>query len=135
MYVSITGLQLISPLYAPKFLWYAIPATRQAHAAPGNLYAGTTYLRGTHHTMTVWEDRSSMLRYMRTGDHAQAMKIFDEIATGKTYGYETDDPVVPTWDEMRHLYDTKARVVGKAGREAKRVERGQKAVEAMPEKG
>ena len=85
--------------------------------------------------MTVWEDRSSMLRYMRTGDHAQAMKIFDEIATGKTYGYETDDPVVPTWDEMRHLYDTKARVVGKAGREAKRVERGQKAVEAMPEKG
>lgn len=46
------------------------------------------------------------------------MKIFDDIATGKTYGYESH--IVPTWEEMRHLYDTKARVVGKAAREAKK---------------
>jgi hypothetical protein len=52
---------------------------------------------------------------MRKGDHVQAMKIFDSIATGKTYGYETDE--IPTWEAARELYDTKGRAVGRAARE------------------
>jgi hypothetical protein len=38
-----------------------------------------------------------MLDFMRSGVHLKAMKAFHSIATGRTYGYETDS--VPTWDE------------------------------------
>ena len=92
----------------------------QAKAAPGNVFADAKYIDGTQHTLSVWKDRQSMLRYMRTGDHVKAMKIFDDIATGKVYGYETDDETAPTWEEARKLYDTNGRLVGKAGREAKK---------------
>ena len=54
----------------------------------------------------VWEDRKSMLAYIREGSHVAAMKIVSEIATGKTYGYESD--VIPSWEEARQIYDTKA---------------------------
>ena len=54
------------------------------------------------------------------GDHVQAMKILDDIATGKVFGYESD--VVPTWEEARQLYDTKGREVGRAAREKKEIE-------------
>jgi hypothetical protein len=40
------------------------------------------------------------------------MKILDEIATGKIYGYESD--TIPTWDNARELYNKYALDVGKA---------------------
>jgi len=120
MYVSITGLTLHSVWHYPKFWSHALPSMMQAKAAPGNVLADAKYIDGTQHTLSVWKDRQSMLRYMRTGNHVKAMKIFDDIATGKVYGYETDDETAPTWEEARKLYDTNGRLVGKAGREAKK---------------
>jgi len=111
-------------MHAPKFWYYSIPAMMQAKQAPGNISAEARMIQGTHHTLSVWQDRRSMLNYMRSGNHVQAMKIFDDIATGKTYGYESD--VVPTWEELREMYETKARVVGTAGRELNKVKREQK---------
>jgi hypothetical protein len=32
---------------------------------------------------------------MRSGIHLKAMKSFHQIATGKTYGYESND--IPSW--------------------------------------
>lgn len=123
-YISITGLELKSMFHSPKFWFYAIPAMTQAKQAPGNISADGSYIQGTHHTLTVWKDRRSMLNYMRSGSHAKAMKIFDDIATGKTYGYESD--IIPTWEEVRNLYETKARVVGKAARDQKALEKNKK---------
>jgi hypothetical protein len=37
-----------------------------------------------------------MLHFMRSGAHLKAMKAFHQIATGRTYGYESDQ--IPTWD-------------------------------------
>ena len=124
MYVSITGLRLNSFLYAPKFMYYAVPSMIQAQSAEGNVMAQARNVDGVHHTLSVWEDRKSMLKYLRSSDHAKAMKIFDDIATGKTYGYEIDSAQeIPTWEEAVELYNTKGREVGKAGREKRAAER------------
>ena len=126
MYVSITGLQLHSMWKTPKFWMYAIPSMIQARSSPGNVYADARQIDGIHHTLSVWEDQRSMLNFLRSGDHVKAMKIFDDIATGKVYGYETNDDAVPTWEEVRKLYDNMGRPIGKAGRDAKRAEREKK---------
>ena len=123
-YISITGLKLKSMFHTPKFWYYAVPAMIQAKQAPGNISAQGNVINGVHHTLSVWKDRKSMLNYMRSGNHAQAMKVFDDIATGKTYGYESD--MIPTWEEVQHLYETKGVVKGKAAREARKLEKNKK---------
>ena len=104
-YVSITGLKLKSFYHAPKFWFHAIPSMIQAKKAPGNVSADARTVNGIHHTLTVWTDRKSMIKFMVSGDHAKAMKIFDDIATGKTYGYETDE--IPSWEEAVQIYEEK----------------------------
>jgi hypothetical protein len=37
-----------------------------------------------------------MLVFLQEGPHLKAMKAFHRIATGKTYGFESD--VIPTWE-------------------------------------
>jgi len=114
-YVSVTGLTLKSNLYLPKFLSYAIPASRQAAAAEGNLFSDQQCIDGVHHTLTVWEDKQSMRKYMLSGAHAKAMKIFREFANleygTKTHGYESDS--IPSWKEAIEIWDTEAKLHGK----------------------
>ena len=50
-----------------------------------------------HHTLTVWENRSKMMEYLRGKHHALAMKNFKAIGTGSVYGYE--DKIAPSWDQ------------------------------------
>ena len=106
-YISITGLNVKSFWHMPKFLRYTTEAKRQAEAAPGNISASTHGpYNGIYHTMTVWKDRSSMLRYFVSGAHAKAMKITSEISRPegtKVYGYSSDH--IPTWDEAYALWD------------------------------
>lgn len=124
VYVSVTGMELISEAHAPKFWEYASTSMKQAKEAPGNIFADGAKINNTYHTLTIWESKRSMLRYMQTGHHAEAVKIFDDVArAGKVYGYETPSIKVPTWDELRRIYDAHARPVGKAAREAKLPER------------
>eukprot|EP00037_Helgoeca_nana_P013476 m.124080 g.124080 ORF g.124080 m.124080 type:complete len:149 (-) comp22056_c0_seq2:278-724(-) len=119
MYVSTTGARsdCVVPLAQVRNVHDTGDAAlqQQANAAPGIISTDSRRTNGTIHTMSVWENRESMRQYMRKGDHVQAMKIFDSIATGKTYGYETDE--IPTVEVARELYDTKGRVMGRAARE------------------
>jgi hypothetical protein len=48
-----------------------------------------------------------MLVFMRSGAHLKAMKAFHTIATGKTFGYESDKR--PSWDEAIELLLTKGK--------------------------
>ena len=117
VYVSITGMELISEAHAVKFWSYASVAMQDAKEAPGNIFACGAKMQETFHTLTIWEDRASMLHYMNSGSHAKAMKVFSEIASsGKIYGYETPHIKVPSWDELRRIYDCYGRpmVVSKA---------------------
>lgn len=114
-YVSITGLELKSILYAPLFWYHAIPSMIQARSSPGNISANNFSKNGIQHTISVWTDKTSMLKYLRQGAHLQAMKLNSTISSyGKVYGYETD--CVPTdQQEIVDIWQKNGRVVlGKA---------------------
>ena len=53
----------------------------------------------------AWESREIMLKYLRSGAHLKAMKAFKQIATGPTYGYESES--IPSWDEAYALLTEK----------------------------
>lgn len=114
-YISITGFTLKSMLYLPKFMAYSIPAARQAASAEGNVLSEQRYIDGVLHTLSAWDDKASMRRYMLRGAHAKAMKITRDIGNleygTKTYGYESDN--IPTWDEAIRLWHEKATLHGK----------------------
>lgn len=102
VYVSITGLRLKSPFHAAWFWWHAIRSMVQAQRAPGNLRADARAINGVQHTLTVWTDRAAMRRFIVTGAHAKAMRAFPQIATGSTFGFETD--CVPDWADVHRLW-------------------------------
>ena len=97
----------------PAFWRHAIPSKLQAEAADGNIQASTTYRNGIMHTLTVWQDRKSMTRYMVSGAHAKAMKVIKDISNPggtKIYGYESE--TIPTWDEALALWDEHGKLHG-----------------------
>jgi hypothetical protein len=48
-----------------------------------------------------------MLVFMKNGVHLKAMKTFHSIATGRTYGYESD--TIPTWEVAYESLETKGK--------------------------
>ena len=105
VYVSITGLRVKSPLHFIPFIWHAIRSMTQINKAAGLIKAEARTINGIQHTLSVWKDEASMREYVISGAHLQAMKAFHSIASGKTYGYETDVP--PHWDEVHDIWLTK----------------------------
>ena len=101
MHISITGLKPKGLLGYIRFWFLAIPSFRQAQTAPGNLHADVRKIQGFQCTLTAWESRELMLNFLRSGVHLKAMKTFHKIATGPTYGYESD--TIPTWEEAFEL--------------------------------
>ena len=97
IYVSITGLTLLSPWKLPRFWSHAGPAMSAAISAPGNLSAEARTIAGVHRTLSTWQSRDAMRAYLRSPTHARAMRAFPKIATGKTYGYWADGR--PSWDD------------------------------------
>jgi hypothetical protein len=85
--------------------WPSGPSLRRVRP-PGNLLTEARTIDGVHHTLTVWRDRAFMVRYIRTGPHLEAMRVFPKIATGKVLGFSTDAP--PDWPEARRLWEKRA---------------------------
>ena len=108
-YVSITGLRLNSILHAPQFWWHAIRSMMQAKASAGIISADARTIRGVHHTLTVWESRDAMRRFLIAGAHLKAMQNFKSIASGKVLGFEADK--APDWDTVHQLWRTQGREV------------------------
>ena len=108
-YVAITGFHLTKLWQAPRFYWHAARAMKQAKSARGNLLAEARFIRGIHHTLTVWQTREAMLAYMREGPHLQAMKAFGTMGGGSTYGYETD--AIPDWTKAHGLWTEFGRTI------------------------
>jgi hypothetical protein len=113
-YVSVTGLTIKSFLYYPKFMYYAIPSSMQAQNADGNVLTRTTSVNGVQHTLTVWEDKMAMRKFMVAGAHRKAMAITSEVADlekTKVYGYESD--TIPTWDEAIEIWEKHGKLHGR----------------------
>ncbi len=97
MHISITGLKPKGLFGFFKFWSLAIPSFQEAKKAEGILFCEVKNMYGNQCTITAWESRDHMLQFMRSGIHLKAMKAFNKIATGKSYGYESDE--IPTWEQ------------------------------------
>lgn len=75
----------------------------QADAAPGILFSEVRTISGVQHTLTAWESKNHMKSYVHSGAHLKALKSFRRIATGKTFGFESDR--IPSWDEVHDLWN------------------------------
>jgi hypothetical protein len=62
---------------------------------------------GYQHTLTVWDSRTSMLDFMRSGAHLSAMKLFRKIATGKSVVFDSDGLV--SWKKALEIWDSRAK--------------------------
>lgn len=102
VYVSITGLRLTSVRHGWRFWWHAVRAMRQAKRAPGNILAQARTINSVHHTLSIWDSEAAMRRYLGTGAHLAAMRVFPHIASGSTLGYATDDP--PDWSQVHEIW-------------------------------
>jgi hypothetical protein len=96
MYISITGLKPKGFFGFFKFWMLAIPTFSQAKIAEGNLHSEVKKMHGYQCTLTAWKSRELMMQFLRSGAHLKAMKAFSSIATGKSYGYESE--MVPDWE-------------------------------------
>ena len=107
MYISITGLKPKGFWAYLRFWTLAIPSFTEAKTAKGNLHGDVKKINGYQCTLTAWENREMMLAFMKNGTHLKAMKAFNSIATGKTFGYESD--TIPSWEEAYSLLASKGK--------------------------
>lgn len=107
MHISITGLKPKGIYGFFKFWTLAIPSFGEAKSAKGNLYSAIKKINGFQCTLSAWESRDAMLVFMKNGVHLKAMKSFHSIATGRTYGYESD--TIPSWEEAYELLESKGK--------------------------
>ena len=106
-YISITGLKPKGILSFIKFWRLAIPSFEQARKAKGIQFCQVKRIKGFQCTLTAWESREDMLNFMRGGAHLKAMQAFHTLATGRTYGYESE--TIPSWPEAFKLLQEKGK--------------------------
>ena len=106
MYVSVTALKTNGFFSAIRFWLLAAPTFKQAKSSQGVLFCEVKSVDGFHHTLTAWESKKDMKKFVSSPIHLKAMKIFPKIATGSTIGYEADK--IPSWDEALEIWEMQA---------------------------
>lgn len=106
-YISITGLKPKGVISFLCFWFLAIPTFEQAKKSKGIKFCEVKRINGVQCTLTAWDNREDMLEFMRSGVHLKAMKAFHKIATGSTYGFESE--TIPTWKEAFSLLREKGK--------------------------
>ena len=106
-YVSITGLRTKGLFSFFMFLRHAVPSKIQAESADGILFVGVKKINGIQHTLTAWESEAHMKKYIHSGAHLRALKMFRKIATGKTFGFVSK--ILPTFDQVHEIWKEKGR--------------------------
>lgn len=107
MYVSVTGLKVKSVWQLPRFWWHALRSYRQAQKAPGVRHVSVRHVDGYQHTLTAWDSRADMLKFIRSGAHLLAIRAFRTIASGRTFGFESE--TLPSWEKAVTLWRDKGR--------------------------
>ena len=101
--VSITGLRIKRFWQTFRFFRHAVPCKIQAEKSPGNLYSAVKKINGVQHTLTAWDSKKSMLAYVHSPPHSKAIKIFHEIAEGKTCHLKMNK--LPSWEEAIEIWN------------------------------
>ncbi len=98
-FISVTRLRLRSVRYLPGFVLHTFGSLRQVRKAPG--FRGGSLLpdrRWAFWTMTAWDNRESMRRYMTTGSHRTAMpRLLDWCDEASVVHWEQPEDAIPTW--------------------------------------
>lgn len=113
-FVSLTRLRIRSIRYLPLFAIHTLRSLRQVKKAPGFQTGALLPDRGrTFWTMTAWDERDSMRRYMTTGAHKSAMPHLmhwcDEASVAH---WEQNGSALPSWEEA----DRRMRESGRASK-------------------
>lgn len=91
-YVSVTGLLVKNWLAAPKFIYISSRAYHAALKAEGNVYSTTFSKDGVQHTITVWESKAAMQKFMRGEAHMTCMKNLSAVSSyAKAHGFFADE--------------------------------------------
>ena len=102
MYVAVTALKAKGFLSAIRFWLLAVPTFKQATFSDGVLFCEVKSVDGFHHTLTAWETKHDMKKFVFSPIHRKAMRVFPKIATGSTIRYETDKML--SWDEAVEIW-------------------------------
>ena len=76
MYVSVTALKANGFWSAIRFWLLAVPALKQAKSSAGVLFCEVKSVDRFHHTLTVWETKKDMRKFVLSPIYMRAMKIF-----------------------------------------------------------
>jgi hypothetical protein len=108
-FVSLTRLRIRSIRYLPLFAFHALRSTRQVKKAAGFQSVALLPDRSwTFWTMTAWDERESMRRYMISGAHASAMPHLmhwcDEASVAH---WKQEESALPSWEQAdRRMRET-----------------------------
>jgi len=112
--VSLTRLRIRSVRFVPLFLFHATRSLQQAKKTPGFRAGRLLNDRNwTFWTITAWDERASMLRFMTGGAHKRAMPHLmhwcDEASVAH---WEQEESTLPSWEEA----DRRMRASGRASK-------------------
>jgi heme-degrading monooxygenase HmoA len=101
IFVSLTRLRIRSIWYMPMFAIHTLRSLRQVKKAPG--FKGGKLLPDrswTFWTMTMWDERESMRRFMTTGAHKTAMPhLMHWCDEASVANWEQEELTLPSWGE------------------------------------
>ena len=102
MTITITSIRLRSLWTFFQLSWLGLKISIQAKKSRGFIKMKNTGFGYMHYTVTAWKEVESMKEFMKSGAHAEAMKISAEIATEiGNYTYQSE--VLPSWKEAKEL--------------------------------
>jgi len=99
MVVSITSIRLKSPFKFFALSYRAMYIIKQLSAS-NCVSRKAKGIWTLHYTMTLWEDEKAMLDFVRSGAHAEAMKVSKDIAK-ELYFLKFEANELPSWKEAK----------------------------------
>ncbi len=101
MIVSVTYIELKSPFKFFALSAKALKIVRQLKSSDHVAYKSRGFWT-KHYTMSLWQDKESMMDFVRSGAHLEAMKQAKDIAKEiKVVHFEGD--TLPNWPEAKKL--------------------------------
>jgi hypothetical protein len=110
-FISLTRLRIRSIRFVPFFVIHALRTVNQVKKAPGFQDGALLTDRSwTFWTMTAWDSQESMLAFMTTGSHKQAMPHLLHWCDEASVAHWTQaDAALPSWTEA----DQRMREIGR----------------------
>jgi hypothetical protein len=100
-FISITRLRIRAIRDLPRFAWLTLQSHWQVRCAAG--FRGGALLADRHRTfwtVTAWDDRESMHRFMTTGPHRRAMPhLLDWCDEASIVHWDQAHTSLPSWAE------------------------------------